>query len=207
MKKVSYEGKVNEIADELAKAYWNERSQFPPPKTQRFGDEGWSISMGGLKQERWDRQFFYDYTFGGSYSREYWNRRHNITNADQLVINWPALGYALKGWPWGKKKWLSKHMAGFSATGRVMLRRDEWVHSKCPHCDQPNEDAVHVLTCSKARKKYLSLLDENLLPQLEEADTDPDITRVIMSRLRYWFTPFRAKFRYASPKIRLALQQ
>ena len=123
------------------------------------------------------------------------------------MINWPALGYALKGWPWGKKKWLSKHMAAFSATGRVMLRWDEWVHSKCPHCDQPNEDAVHVITCSKARKEYLRLLEEHLLPQIEEADTDADITQVIMSRLRYWFTPLRAKFCYASPKIRRALQQ
>ena len=123
------------------------------------------------------------------------------------MINWPALGQALKGWPWGKKKWLSKHLAGFSATGRVMLRRDKWAHSKCPHCDQPNEDATHITTCAKARPEYHRLLEELVLPKLREAYTDPDITRVIMSRLRNWMIPFRANFRDTSTKIRHALHQ
>ena len=112
-------------------------------------------------------------------------------------INWGLLEVAMQKWPMGKRKWLAKHLSGFSATGRVMKRRKEWEHDKCPLCNQPNEDSHHVISCPSvtARRTWaeaLTIFETHLL----KLHTHPNLRTIIISRLRSWSTPNYKDFRY-----------
>lgn len=79
---------------------------------------------------------------------------------------------------------MSKHLAGFSATGRVMLRRHKWTHSQCPRCFDHNEDALHTLVCPAptARREWKRLLSD-YWKALEEIETSPVIISTLKARL------------------------
>jgi hypothetical protein len=67
----------------------------------------------------------------------------------------------MAAWPFGKRRWLAKHLAGFWATGRAMRRRKEWTHDRCPPCLAPDEDAFHIDACRdpRARSHYRKAVD------------------------------------------------
>jgi hypothetical protein len=82
---------------------------------------------------------------------------------------------------------MSKHMARFSATGRVMLQHKEWEHDRCPRCETLNKDSDHILLCpAPSAKQQWQLSLEALNLKLEEYCTHPDIRRVVMAKLRAW---------------------
>ena len=96
----------------------------------------------------------------------------------------------------GKHKWLAKHLSGFSATGRVMKRRHEWEHDKCPLCDQSNKDAQHVLSRHNilARRTW----EESLIAfqtHLEKINAHPNIVIIVLSRLHSWSSSTTEDFR------------
>jgi hypothetical protein len=92
-----------------------------------------------------------------------------------------------KRFGFGKRQWLSKHMARFSATGRVMLRRKEWDHNRYPRCEGVIEDSDHILRCPapSVRRQWLESL-ASLETKLEEYRTRSDICRVMLAKLRAW---------------------
>ena len=102
--------------------------------------------MNGLKLDCVDINRLCDATCGEQ-SRLHWQTRQAVLSAVMDNINWDLLGNVMNKWHVGEHKWLAKHLSGFSATGRVVKRRKEWEHDKCPLCDQSNEDAQHVLSC------------------------------------------------------------
>jgi hypothetical protein len=68
-----------------------------------------------------------------------------------------------------------------------MLRRKEWDHNRCPRCEGTNEDSDHILRCPapSARQQWLESLDF-FETKLEEYRTYPDISLVILAKLRAW---------------------
>jgi hypothetical protein len=85
-------------------------------------------------------------------------------------------------WPFGKRRWLAKHLAGFSATGRVMHRRKEWEHDLCPRCEAPNEDGFHVPACHhpSACLHFHQSVDTAMIT-LDYIGTHPDIVLLFKS--------------------------
>ena len=53
----TYEGTVNRLVDTLANEFLTSRRHIPPAPTRRFTDEGWSISLNGVKQSSIDREY------------------------------------------------------------------------------------------------------------------------------------------------------
>ena len=180
-----YLGYLNRMVDSMAKAFLEERRTTPPPEPHRYEQEGWSIHVDGIKQECLDKDRLYEYTYHTKHSRQYWAKRHHITPRTEANIDWDIIREAFGGWAWGKRKWFTKHLAGFSATGRVMLRREEWEHSRCPCCDIDNEDAVHITSCPKAREQWSHCLQE-FEAKLTTLQTDPQIGHAILAHLRRW---------------------
>ena len=181
-----YRGSLNELCDSLAKACRRRQDLSPPNPVHRFVDEGWSLSLHGLKLDCVDSDHLYDATHGDT-SRQHWQTRQDIPVEVMDNINWDLLGQAMDKWPMGKRKWLAKHPSGFSATGGVMRRRKEWQHDKCPLCDRSNEDAQHVLSCRDihARRTWeASLL--TFQTHLETIDANPDVMTIVSSRLHSW---------------------
>jgi hypothetical protein len=78
-----------------------------------------------------------------------------------IQVDWRILGQAFALWPRGKRQWLSKHLARFSATGRVVFRCNKWLHDRRPLCNSPNEDSDHVNLCQAplARAQWKTSLD------------------------------------------------
>jgi len=205
-----YEGEVNDLADGLAKGYLASILSHPPVPTRRFAGEGWSLHAGGLKQSNYDKDFLYNYTYGGSESRDYWHQRHLLTDASSQAIAWQSLDEAMAAWPWGKRKWLMKQLAGFSATGRVMQRRREWTHDRCPVCDQPDENSMHCWFCTglpavSAFEEALTTFSETLT----DLDTAPLIKRVMLTRLRSVRSayPYFVSVRHDQPVYEATLDQ
>ena len=69
-----YRGSLNNICDALAKAYRLKQEKRSPPSSQRFMDEGWSLSIDGTKLDCVDSDRLYDSTFGTT-SQSYWQKR------------------------------------------------------------------------------------------------------------------------------------
>jgi hypothetical protein len=90
----------------------------------------------------------------------------------------------MKALPFGKKRWLVKHLSGWCATGRNMKRRKEWKHDKCPICLQPNETIGHIMSCPDIRARlHRAQAIDNLIITLKKIKTDPAIISAIHSRL------------------------
>jgi hypothetical protein len=126
----------------------------------------------------------YDFTFGEEKSTTYWITKHPLTPQLFTKIIWDVCGKAMNALPFGKKRWLVKHLSGWCATGQNMKRRKEWKHDKCPIFLQPNETIGHIMSCPdlQARLQRRQFID-NLIITLKKIKTDPAIISVIHSRL------------------------
>ena len=54
-----YERDLNEIGDDMAKSYRSTFLRFPIHPVQRFSDEGWSLTYGGVKSDHVDSENIY----------------------------------------------------------------------------------------------------------------------------------------------------
>ena len=175
-------GKLNRLADEAAKAML--QSNIPIIQPNRLDGEQWSIILDGVKQDCFNLYTTYNLTFGNRTSRQYWTDRYKWTDATFQSIDWEILARSQKLWPWNQRKWISKMISGFAPTGRTMFKRDEWDHSKCPRCEQENEDSVHVITCQaksaqQERKKAINYF----LDRISRYHTHPEISDALSSLL------------------------
>ena len=125
----------------------------------------------------------------GDKTKAHWAQRHDIPAHRIDCIHWEAQGKAIKRLPMGKHRWLVKHLAGQCAVGRVLARRQYQAHSNCPRCDQDDETASHIMTCTdmRANTKWTILCDA-LLTWLVQNYTQRDLCRAILQRIREWRT-------------------
>ena len=82
---------------------------------------------------------------------------------------------------YSEKKWITKHVSRFAATGTNMARRKKWSNSRCSQCSQFGEDSCHVVTC-QINTTYNTFSDEvlNLQEKLQKTDTHPNIVKAII---------------------------
>jgi hypothetical protein len=111
---------LNIICDNTAKAFWNYAAMTGPiPPNQRFGEEGWSVSSDQCKLSRLNKGQLYEHTFAPLASA-YWSKEHPFPPQLFTSINWEVIDKAIGLLPFGKKRWLAKHVSGFCAVGIVM---------------------------------------------------------------------------------------
>jgi hypothetical protein len=120
---VSYLGTLNDLCDSIAKEHWNDSIPLGILPAQQFHDEQFSIAIQGAKLAQLNCAEFYDYSHGTVEAIPYWQACQHLPVEAIRDINWPAINQAMVAWPFGKRRWLAKHLTGFSATGRVMRRR------------------------------------------------------------------------------------
>jgi hypothetical protein len=98
-------------------------------------------------------------------------------------IDLMACGEALKGLPFGKKRWLVKHLTGFCAVERMMFIREKLLHDLCPVCLGPDESVNHGLSRPdpRVRLHWIKAIDK-LCVSLTKIKTDPDIINAIRKR-------------------------
>ena len=62
-----------------------------------------------------------------------------------------------------------------------------WIHSNCLHCQEPDEDATHVIRCYAVTSLW-PLAIKPLTMWLTKADTPSHIMAALLERIRAWYT-------------------
>jgi hypothetical protein len=138
---------LNIEMDGKAKAYWA-LNQHSHHGQQRVYGEVWALWKGGMKvcsdigavvtEER-----------HGTRGKEYWDEKGRFHEGTSDMIDWKATGTAMKAVPPNRQRWVTKHVSGFCATGKMMMRWNKRPSAVCPRCDD-EEDARHVWVCQGA---------------------------------------------------------
>jgi hypothetical protein len=102
------------------------------------------------------------------------------------VVNWGAIGEALKGMPRAQQHFITKKTVGICGVGKWMKRWGKWEDDKCPRCGRP-EPAEHVTLCrGQGADNTWSTAIDNLKCWIEKNQTDPFITEAIITGLSTW---------------------
>jgi hypothetical protein len=105
------------------------------------------------------------------------------------MVNWAHQDRALRSGPLTRAHFRSKHSSGFSGVAKKMLTMGFWPDTKCCRCEALVEDSKHVLRCPQADasatwEHSLAVFKRHLVL----ANTDPQITKTILSALQAWRT-------------------
>jgi hypothetical protein len=102
-----FSGILNNVCDSVAKVFWNQVGRTREMSmNHQFAHEGWSASVQGHKLAKMPMSDLYNLTYGLTKSKQYWTDKHTIDLVLFTIINWIACEDALKGLPFGKKRWL-----------------------------------------------------------------------------------------------------
>ena len=115
--------------------------------------------------------------------------KYNFTPSSfQSNIEWYTLNKARRESSLPLKIFMTKWISEDIASGVVMVRRKQRMHSNCPMCNLPGENTTHILQCQHSTicTLRIDLLSE-LKVWLASKDTDPDIINFIHKGLTAWF--------------------
>jgi hypothetical protein len=177
---------LNVEADGLAKECWNTCMQSDSWLTNKgFADEGWSVWIEGRKLTKVNKLALYEHVFSPR-TKAYSAKKNNLTTELIESINWDACQQSLKKLPFGKRRWLLKHAAGFCSVGKMEQIRGNQDHAGCPRCGQ-FEDTAHVVRCKGTNT---TVIFEVAVRKLEilmgDKFTAPDIISAVGTRIRQW---------------------
>ena len=105
-------------------------------------------------------------------------------------VDWPSFRRARRSSKLSsRKRFITKWISGNTATGRVMLNRQQRVYSNCPLCQEDDDEhLVHVLTCPHHDSLTLrTTLMDALKARLIKEHTHPDVTAFLFNGLTSWF--------------------
>lgn len=178
-------GQRNCDMDTRAKRHWR-RTHKQPPSPIILPSEHYAVLLAGDKLANFDKLEVHERT-NAKPIREYWQKKHNWTDEIFDDINWPAAKQARKELPMGQRRWHSKFATSHCATGRMMKRRKQWAHDRCPRCGATDEDTKHVCLCpdSDARAVWDTNI-KSLDAWLKTQDTAPPVHHHILQLLRLW---------------------
>jgi len=162
------------------------KTRSHPRHVQTFRHQGWSLSHQGRHLAHCRKGQMY-HLLTGSAVTKHWQARHEINLEAHSKIYHGAIKLAHKTMPQGKRRWLAKHSTGHCAVGRMMLRRREWTHSKCPVCGADDETATHVLQCqAPAARAQWNKSVQLLSDWMVENSTMPALRETIIYHLHAW---------------------
>ena len=191
---------LNIEMDSLAKLFW-EDSYGRPTRQHSIHDETHAIYVNGQKLcGPLSRQLYS--ACEGPPLQQHWVTRGKLPLSHLRLINWEACGSAAKLLGVGLRFWKTKHVAGIFANGKFMERWKFWSHSKCPRCQESDEDASHVIRCPVVTPLW-PLAIAPLTAWLVKAETPPDIMAATLECIRAWrtATPSRLRVEHCTPDL------
>jgi hypothetical protein len=99
-------------------------------------------------------------------------------------IDWDAIDLAMAHCPPLYRLWVTKHVSGFFANGKMMKHWGFWDNQKCPCCHHIKEDKEHLLICPAPScvEKWAASV-QGLQEWLQEVNTAPDLLHCISHAL------------------------
>ena len=118
---------------------------------------------------------------------DYWETQGHFPHDVRQNIDWDNFSSSLSKLSLTRKQFVTKWLAGDFGCGKVMRIRKARITNRCPRCNAWQEDSEHIITCyhPSARNHWKHLVS-NLKEWLEEEDTHPDLTVIIIHALTYW---------------------
>jgi hypothetical protein len=115
------------------------------PRHYSIAGEPWQLWVKGVKLTKSIQSTTYA-AVQGEYSEQYWRGKKDIDATGIKLVDWTAIGNAMKLIPRPRRVFVAKHVSGMCGVGRFMKRWKEWPSDACPRCGDP-EDSSHVWTC------------------------------------------------------------
>jgi len=124
------------------------------------------------------------------------------------LVQWDDIRSALEQKPRMYQLWYAKQGSGYCGTGKNMKQWQMTTNSRCPNCNKPKEDAVHLNICgSKERKQLLQRSICDIEVWMEEHNTHPDIIEFVPLYLVYRGDRELASFDWMSGGFREAAKE
>ena len=170
--------------DNLAKRFLKHLSKHPPRSSPTTSYEGqWEVHCGECKITSNVKKTVTHHIHGRALRHHYVRTGKLAVQAINL-INWKASEKANKNLSDADSIWLTKFVSKSTATGKMMKRCNQWNHSKCPRCETPDEDTLHVIMCPDDEAR--SNLYDNICAVdtwIEKYKTHPAIRSIITNTL------------------------
>jgi predicted RNA-binding Zn-ribbon protein involved in translation (DUF1610 family) len=175
----------NIAMDNRAKAHWHRTKHHTPPNIV-FQHEPYAVLLDGVKLSSFHKGRVHASTGQGPI-RHYWQTKHKLSDTQFQDINWQATQTAQRAQPMGRRRWQAKFMTSHCSTGKMMLIRKKWSHSRCPRCGEAVEDTRHLCRCpdpaaTTCRQKAFHKLNKWLAGN----HTMPQIQHHLLLLLRRW---------------------
>ena len=140
--------------------------------------------------------------------REYWSDKGKFTEHTEKYIDWKVTGKAFKSLSKGRRNQVSKWLTGFCGVGKMLVKYRHQTHSRCPRCNEDNEDVAHILQCNHNSAKALWDQEVTKLQQwMIENDGEPNMVQAIIENINAWRSqyPYPAT-RYDNRTLRSAIR-
>jgi hypothetical protein len=138
----------------------------------------------------------------------YWQQKQRFGAGDASMINWKHQKRASRSTSLSSHRFQVKHASGFSGIGHKMHQIKAWNSAKCPRCPCPDETSEHVARCPAPEVTPVwqrSL--KQLRRHLNSSNTDPAITKAILSSLNVWRDNLPPPSSHPKPAIQAALRE
>ena len=147
----------------------------------------WKIQLLGNRISNKLQEYLRDSIEGGIIA-DYWiNHKKKFTEETYFMVDWAALGKAMKTATNTRKRWVSKFESGMCATGHMMVIWKKRLVPNCPRCNSSTETTTHILQCPSETallKWEMSL--KSLKDWLQGKKTCPQLQNLILSSLQSW---------------------
>ena len=169
------DAQLNVLVDKVAQDHFDSsylNNTFLP--NTRFHQEGWVVSIGGVKLQDRIASCIRDW-IGKKRLRRYLYEKDLIAWNVFPLIDLNTLQIHMSAQSRAYQLWFSKHWTGFCAIGSKMQQMKLWDNNLCPCCRQVAErSTTHLFLCqhpsmSQTRDKSF----HQILDWLETVDTDP----------------------------------
>ena len=140
--------------------------------------------------------------------REYWIAKDKFAQDDIQKVDWQPLHKAFKSIGNSQRNQVSKWLTGFCGVGKTLVKYNHQSHSRCPRCNEVDEDVQHVLQCNHDTAK--ALWDSELTKLktwMEDNNRNHDMITAIISSLQSWRSesPYPSTY-YENSTLRRAIR-
>jgi hypothetical protein len=119
--------------------------------------------------------------------REYWRKKHKFSGYTESFVDWELTQRSRRNISKARQRWMSKWMAGFCGVGIMLVRYAYQKHSRCPRCNQSNEDTAHIIQCPHPDAVNLWTQEVSALHNwMIQSHGHPELCTIIKDSLLEW---------------------
>jgi hypothetical protein len=178
---------LNIMVDDLAKQA-RERTELslcPLQPNLRLPYEKWQLRLDHNKLCKNITNSILQYV-SGTVMAKYWNSRQRIKQTEFALVDWQAIGAAMKQLTPARRRWVTKHVSGNCGVKSTLVR---WKKKASPNrpCCGDYETNIHVYRCQQGEAVMVWTDEIKKLHQwLQNQDTEQVIIETLCTSLLAW---------------------